>query len=93
MLQKSCSTPVCYKCLKTGSTWYFTRSIFDGNNKNACPTESTWLPKANTVTNTNWGLHRDTGPGTDVFVRDKLCLLPVSLVGPLRNFVLSNSSG
>lgn len=52
-------------------------------------------PKANTgtVTNTNWGLHKDTGPETDVFVRDKLCLLPVSPEGPLRNFVLSNSRG
>lgn len=34
---------VCDKCLKTGSTWYFTRSFSDGNNNNACPTEGTWL--------------------------------------------------
>lgn len=42
-------------------------------------------PKANTgaVTNADWGCTRTQGhgPETDVFVRDKLCLLPAALEG------------
>lgn len=80
----------CDKCLKTGSTWYFTRSFSDGNNNNTCLTEGTWLHLKQTqaLWQTLTGTcTRTQAQGQTVFVRDKLCLPPVSLERPLRNFV------